>query len=204
MNKLLMKLEAVLGAGLLRLWRATLRVCVEGQPPESFPCVYAVPHRNILIMAMQRIGSDIAVMASSSRDGELIAGPLRHLGLITVRGSSTRQGAEALKEMIRLAKDHSLAITPDGPKGPVGTIQPGLFQLALLARVPVIPISAWVSREWVFNTWDKFRLPKPFSRIHVKYGRHITVSSREDFDSAERQLREEWKEMERSFGTGMP
>jgi len=191
-----MKIEARCGAWLLRLLNATLKWDVQNQPPNGHTCVYAFWHRNLLLLAMQRMFSNAVVMVSSSQDGELIAGPLKYLGYKTVRGSTTRHGSQALKQMIRLAKNHSLAITPDGPKGPVGMIQPGLFQLALLARVPIIPIVAHAEREWVLNSWDRFRVPKPFSRIKVSYGDPISVPSREEFAAAESQLRQAFRELE--------
>ncbi|HCX59803.1 MAG TPA: hypothetical protein DG355_04000, partial [Candidatus Cloacimonas sp.] len=62
----------------------------------------------------------------------------------------------------------SLAITPDGPKGPLGTIHPGMFQLALLARIPIVGVACHTNREWVFNSWDRFRFPKPFAKILIE------------------------------------
>ncbi len=199
MPEILMPLEAILGAGLLKLLRATLRITVQNQPSDDYRCVYAFLHRNLLLLTLHRINSQIAVMVSSSKDGELIAGPLKYLGYIPIRGSSTRQGSQALKEMVRLSRNHSLAITPDGPKGPLGTIHPGLFQLAFLAKIPIIPVSANVSKEWLINSWDCFRIPKPFSKLIVKYGEPIWVNHKEDFSLAETTLRQAWKQLDLSL-----
>ncbi|HOD60004.1 MAG TPA: hypothetical protein PKH17_04600, partial [Candidatus Syntrophosphaera sp.] len=73
MPEILMPLEAILGAGLLKLLRATLRITVQNQPSDDFRCVYAFLHRNLLLLTLHRINSQIAVMVSSSKDGELIA-----------------------------------------------------------------------------------------------------------------------------------
>ncbi|HPW24705.1 MAG TPA: lysophospholipid acyltransferase family protein [Candidatus Syntrophosphaera thermopropionivorans] len=196
MPEFLMKVEAVLGAGLLKLLRATLRIAVHNQPSDDYRCVYAFLHRNLLLLTLHRINSQIAVMVSSSKDGELIAGPLKYLSYIPIRGSSTHQGSQALKEMVRLSRTHSLAITPDGPKGPLGTIHPGLFQLAYLAKIPIIPVSANSSKEWLVKSWDRFRIPKPFSKLLVKYGEPIWVNNKEDFLEAEKALRESWKQLD--------
>lgn len=190
MHKILMKAEEYAGAWLLRLLNSTLRYTVHNRPPDDLPCVYALWHRDLLLLGLHRINTNVAVMISASQDGQLIAGPIRHLGYLPVRGSSSRKGSQALKEMVRLARDHSLAVTPDGPKGPVGSIQPGLFQIALLAKVPIIPVVAEASREWVFNSWDRFRCPKPFSRLTINYGEPIQVRDREEFQQAEMTLRE--------------
>lgn len=185
----MLHLEAVCGGWFLRLLRQTLRFDVQNQPPNNFPCVYVFWHRDLLLMTLQRIDSNGVVLVSSSQDGELIAGPLLRLGYKVVRGSSSRQGSQALQAMLRLAKTHSLAITPDGPKGPVGTIHPGLFQLAYLGRIPVIPVAVEVNREWIFRSWDRFRFPKPWARAQVRYGTPIPVLDKEDFSVVESQIR---------------
>lgn len=188
-HRFLLHLEAVCGGWFLRLLRQTLRFDVQNQPPNNFPCVYVFWHRDLLLMTLQRIDSNGVVLVSSSQDGELIAGPLLRLGYKVVRGSSSRQGSQALQAMLRLAKTHSLAITPDGPKGPVGTIHPGLFQLAYLGRIPVIPVAVEVNREWIFRSWDRFRFPKPWARAQVRYGTPIPVLDKEDFSVVESQIR---------------
>ncbi len=189
MNKLLFWLEAKLGAGLLRLLRLTLRIRIIDKNPPDQLCIYAFWHRNLLPLVLHRFGDPIAVVISSSKDGELIAGPARELGVIPVRGSTTRNGSEAMKEMLRLAKTNQLGITPDGPKGPAKTIQPGVLYIAYLAKIPIIPLVAECEREWVFNSWDRFRFPKPFSRVLVKYGAPIWLRDKDGFPKAEAELR---------------
>lgn len=193
MNKISRYIEAVAGGIFLRLLRASIRFEVENQPELDFACINAFEHRNLLLLALQRIDTNGAVMVSSSKDGEFLSGPLQRVGYVTVRGSSTRQGSQALKEMVRLAGKHSLAITPDGPKGPLGTIHPGLFQIAWLAKVPIIPIVAHTRQEWVFKSWDKFRFPKPFGKVKVIYGAPIYVADKERFQEAEQALRDAWE-----------
>ena len=185
----ILRLESKAAACLFRLLRKSLRFSVTGQPADNHPCVYAFWHRDLLILAIQRMYSGAAVLVSASQDGQLIAGPLAELGYQLVRGSSTRGGSQALKELVRLGRNHSLAITPDGPKGPTGTVHPGIFQVALLAAVPIIPIRVSCRREWLFKTWDRLRLPRPFARIKVEYGEHIWVRNRYDFPAAEALMR---------------
>jgi len=184
-----MRLEARLGALLLRFLKASIRWEVENQNPDSLRCIYFLWHRDLLILGTQRIGSGTAVMVSSSKDGELIAGPMKHLGYIPVRGSSSRQGVQALKEMIRLARTHTLAITPDGPKGPVRSIHPGVFEIAALGKIPIIAVATEAKHEWVLNSWDRFRVPKPFTKIKVRYSQPFYVQSREDFAQTESLIR---------------
>lgn len=185
----ILRLESIAAACLFRMLRRSLRFSVTGQPADDFRCVYAFWHRDLLILSIQRMFSGAVVLVSASRDGQLIAGPLAKLGYRLVRGSSTRGGSQALKELVRLGRNHSLAITPDGPKGPAGTIHPGIFQVALLASVPIIPVRVSCDRVWLFKTWDRLRLPRPFARIRIEYGEHIAVRNREEFPAAEATLR---------------
>lgn len=188
-NKILLRLEAFLGAWLLRLWRKTIRWKVTGQPPKNFPCVFAFWHRDLLILTMQQIDSNAVVMVSTSQEGELIAGPLSRLGYLPVRGSTTRQGSLALKKMLRLSQTRTLAITPDGPVGPPGFMHQGLFQISYLGKVPIIPIRVEARHIWNLPSWDRLRVPRPFTTIRVHYGEHIPVLGRADFSAAEAAIR---------------
>ncbi|HQQ67985.1 MAG TPA: lysophospholipid acyltransferase family protein [Candidatus Cloacimonadota bacterium] len=200
MSKLAFYLERKLAALLLRALRASIRFEVVNQPStEQEPVIYAFWHRNLMYCTLQRAGDPAVVMISSSKDGELIAGPVEELGFIPVRGSSTRQGSEALKGMLRWARTNPLAITPDGPKGPVGTIHPGLWQIAILARIPIVGVACDASREWTFNSWDRFRFPKPFAKVRIRYSEPISLESKADIPAAEEQLRKFLKEYDKLF-----
>ncbi|MDD4224346.1 MAG: lysophospholipid acyltransferase family protein [Candidatus Cloacimonetes bacterium] len=196
MPDFILRLEAVLAAWLLRLWRYTLRLEALDQPPDGYPCVYALRHRDLLLLALQRMDCGIAVMVSRSRDGELIARPLARLGFLPVRGSTSRSGSQALRTLVDLAQTRSLALTPDGPKGPAGSVQPGVLQLALLAGIPIIPVAARADRQWRLNSWDGFRIPKPFSKLTAVYGHQIRLGSREDFPAAASALRQAWQQLD--------
>ncbi|MDP2172362.1 MAG: lysophospholipid acyltransferase family protein [Candidatus Cloacimonadaceae bacterium] len=203
MPKILFYLEKKLAAWFLRALKKTLHFTVVNQNPDALRCVYMFWHRNLLIMALQRMWSGAGVLISSSKDGELIAGPISELGYKTVRGSSSRQGSKALKEMIRLSREVSLAITPDGPKGPVFTIHPGIYQIALLAKIPIIPIVAHADKEWIFNSWDRFRVPKPFAHITIYYGDPIYLTDKEQIPETERRIREFLDSTERQIMAGL-
>ncbi len=190
MVKFLFWLEKKLAAKFMLLLRRSIKFEVQNQEAsDDIKCIYMFWHRNLLILALQRIYRGAGVLVSSSKDGELIAGPLSELGYLPIRGSSTRQGSRAMKEMIRISQSNSLAITPDGPKGPPFTFHAGVFQIALLAKIPIIAVAAHTNREWLFNSWDKFRFPKPFSTITVFYSDPIWVTNKDDFPKAEAQIR---------------
>ena len=190
MTKTTLFLERKLAAFFFRLLRKSLRFTVTGQPEDGFPCIYVFWHRDLLLMTIQRINSGAAVLVSRSQDGELIAGPIGELGYKLVRGSSSRGGSEAIREMVRLGRENSLAVTPDGPKGPPGTIHPGIFQIAWLAGIPIIPTVPDCDKTWTFRTWDRLRLPKPFARIRIEYKAPISVAGKDGFAQAEELLRE--------------
>jgi len=199
MNKLLFYLERKIAAFLMRQLKKSLKYEVIDQPHDELKCIYMFWHRNLLLLCLQRLGDPITVLISPSKDGELIAGPVSELGYKTIRGSSSRDGFRALKEMIREAKEQQLAITPDGPKGPIGTINPGVFQIAYFAGIPIVPVAADSNREWVFNSWDRFRVPKPFARIRVIYGEPVYIRDRTDFATHTARLKAEMTKLEKEL-----
>ena len=200
MIKIFYYLERKLGALLLRLLRKTLKFEVINQETsDRIRCIYMFWHRNLLLMTLQRIDQGAAVMVSSSKDGEMIAGPLSELGYIPVRGSSSRKGSMAMREMIRMSKTISLAITPDGPKGPCYTFHPGLFQIAYLAKIPIVAVAVNANKEWLFKSWDKFRFPKPFAKLTMIYSDPIWVNNKEDIAIVEETIRSFLEEKETEF-----
>jgi lysophospholipid acyltransferase (LPLAT)-like uncharacterized protein len=180
----IMKAERKFGAFLLRLLRKTIRLNVINKPSDDFRCVFMFWHRNILLGTLHRIGSNACVVVSSSQDGELIAGPIEELGFVTARGSTTRQGSQAYRILLKMAKERQLAITPDGPKGPSGVIQPGVAHIAYMAKIPIVAIALHASKEWVFNSWDRFRFPKPFCTITALYSDPYYINTRAELDTS--------------------
>lgn len=106
-----------------------------------------------------------SMMISEHRDGSFIADAAHLLGIATSRGSSTRGGARAFLEMIRIARQgRSLGITPDGPKGPAEMVQMGTVQLAKKSGLPLRSVCYACKRHWRVNSWDRFYIPKPFTK----------------------------------------
>jgi hypothetical protein len=101
---------------------------------------------------------------------------LQHWGLGVLRGSSSSGGDAAFRDLIRVIRaGRSVAITPDGPRGPRERLKPGVLQLARVTGVPIVPLAAAASRAWWFVRWDRFLVPQPFARLHVAYGDPIHV-----------------------------
>ncbi len=139
------------------------------------PVIFAFWHRSLLACAHRFRNKDIAILISRSFDGELIARIVERLGFVAIRGSSSRGGAAGLRAMSEAYKaGHRCAITADGPRGPSQIAKPGAAQLAQLVGATwvgafyALPISAWT-----LNSWDKFLIPKPFSKVLVTFPPHV-------------------------------
>ncbi|GAV19787.1 hypothetical protein MMIC_P0745 [Mariprofundus micogutta] len=150
--------------------------------------LYAFWHaRLLMIPKMSRGGIWHGYMLiSSHRDGGFIADTIHLLGIETVRGSSTRGGAKAMLRMVRAVREEGrhLGITPDGPKGPREKVQKGTIQLAMKTGLPVVPVCYATSRYWRVNSWDRFYIPKPFTRGVFVIGDPVVVSEEDDFDES--------------------
>ncbi len=146
--------------------------------------IFAFWHGRLLPLSFTHRNQAIQVLASEHRDGELMGQIIRLLGFGHVRGSSTRGGARAIRELVsKLHEGFDLGITVDGPKGPKFVVKPGPLEIAKLSGAPIIPITTSSTRHWTFRSWDAFELPKPFSRVSVRYGEPVVVSA--DADAGE-------------------
>ncbi len=118
----------------------------------------------------------IAIMISRSRDGEMAARAVNILGWRAVRGSSSHGGRQALETIKCLAgQGYRIGHIVDGPQGPFGTVKPGLIRIAQYAGLPIVPTITSGQNLWIFNSWDRFMVPKPFSRVIIRFGSPIHV-----------------------------
>ena len=118
----------------------------------------------------------ISIMISQSKDGELISRIVNQLGWHPVRGSSSRGGGKALREVYTLAKKgYKIAHIVDGPRGPRGVVKPGLLIISKVSGMPILPTITSAEKKWVFNSWDRFMVPKPFSRVIIRFGNEINI-----------------------------
>ncbi len=154
------------------------------------PVIYALWHNNQVALACAHRGEKVHVIVSKSKDGEYIARVMERLGLIPVRGSSSRGGEQALREIMGvLEKGGQAGFTPDGPKGPVQSIQQGVIWAAQNTGVPVVAVGAASRRQMVFNSWDKFKVPLPFSHLVISHEKPFFISPDEKPDKAEEKVR---------------
>jgi lysophospholipid acyltransferase (LPLAT)-like uncharacterized protein len=173
-----------LGKRVLHFIGGTSRLTVHTAPEtrslleSDRPVIFAFWHRYQLLMAYEHRGRGVGVLVSRSRDGDLIAAVLERMGFRTARGSSSRGGGPALLELMNiLSAGGRVAVTPDGPRGPRGSVQPGVIFLAEKSGVPVVPL-AWAGGPVSeLRSWDAFLIPRPFGRYTVYFGAPLAFSS---------------------------
>ena len=143
---------------------------------EVYPGIFPFWHRCVLPATWIYRHQHPAVMTSRSRDGEFIARVIQRFGFIPVRGSSSRGGQRALLEMNQqLTEGNAVAFTIDGPRGPRYVAKKGPVLLAKMSGAAITAFYVAVEDAWVLNTWDGLVIPKPFSRIYVRFARKIFV-----------------------------
>ena len=154
--------------------------------------IYAAWHNQQLFLLYPYKGQKIAALISQSSDGEYIARVLPHFGMEAVRGSTTRGGARALIKLLQAArKGYRPMLTPDGPRGPIYTVQPGILFLAKKLGWPIIPVGTALSHKFKAGSWDKMRVPLPFGKTALTYGKAIWVKDEADFPRAAAELQAE-------------
>jgi hypothetical protein len=135
-----------------------------------------------------------AALISASRDGDLLTQAIHRFGFDVVRGSSSRMGASALLQLSQiLSKSGDVVITPDGPLGPAYELGPGLVFLAQKTGALILPMNIEYSSCWRLKTWDRFIIPRPFSRIRVVFGEPVKVAvteSAEEFEAERQRLQD--------------
>jgi lysophospholipid acyltransferase (LPLAT)-like uncharacterized protein len=165
------------GFRLLQLWARTLRYEIDDRTgivgrPVTENYIGALWHNRLLIFPLvlrrffpQRQG---AALISASRDGDLLADGVQRFGYDVIRGSSSRLGASAILQLTEvLASGRDVVITPDGPRGPAYELGPGIIFLAQRSGAAVLPMNLEYSRCWRLGSWDRFIVPRPFSKVRV-------------------------------------
>jgi len=194
-RRLDVRLAAFLGAWFLRFLHASVRMRYHGQEDvRGFEAagrryLLAAWHRHLVLMRWTYHGDKVTVLASRSKDGEIIVQTLRRLGVEPCRGSSSRGGVVGLRGLLRKAAEgYDVALTPDGPRGPVDVVQPGVILVAQVAGLPIVPVAYAATRQKILGTWDRMPLPYPFSTVHVVYGPTFTVDRGADVEQAALEL----------------
>jgi lysophospholipid acyltransferase (LPLAT)-like uncharacterized protein len=197
-----------LGYYLLRFYLSLLRIRVIGEEialgclTDYGRLIVAVWHQRFLsalayVTKFRRF--EPVIMISQSRDGELAARLADRLGLVPVRGSSSRGGTAALIAITEALKKYPAVIhIVDGPKGPKQVVKPGLISMAQVSGAVILPVIVSAKKAWVTGTWDRFLIPKPFSEVTIEWGQPFFVPR--DLDPARHE--ELRREIEKSLSEG--
>ncbi len=176
------------GFELYRLWARTLRLQVEDPHDvvgfvRQQPAIFAIWHNRLLMLprvfdpcfpTRQSYG-----LISASRDGDLIAQFIERSGYGTIRGSSSRKGMIALRQLVEtlVSGGGNVLVTPDGPRGPVYQVSQGIVFLAQKSGAPIVPIHMEYSSCWRLKSWDRFVVPRPFANLRAILGKPIHIAA---------------------------
>ena len=163
---------------LLRIWARSLRFQIDGPTYERLmkfnePTAIVLWHNRLFVSAEMfrryRSHRRLYALVSASQDGAWLAAFYRLVGIQPVRGSSSKFGREAARQLIEVMKEgHDVGITPDGPRGPMYTVEPGVLVVTRRNAAPMLLLGAKFSRAWQLKSWDRFYVPWPFSRVILR------------------------------------
>ncbi len=137
-------------------------------------CIFVLWHNRLFLTPFIRrkvfLDRNVMGLVSASKDGEMLARVMKSFQMGSARGSSSRKGASALREVHRgLETESDVAITPDGPRGPCYRVHPGAWKLSQLTGAPIVPIS-FNMKAFRLRSWDRFMVPIPFSKVEFIVG----------------------------------
>jgi lysophospholipid acyltransferase (LPLAT)-like uncharacterized protein len=194
-HPVLIRTLALFASWVIRWWMGTVRLRILSADGKAHPTdarrerhLYCFWHESLLFPTVVR-NRRLRVLISQHADGEFIARVCQHLGLATVRGSSTRGGGAALLALLRCSRDNHLAVTPDGPQGPRRRVQKGLAFLAAQTGLPVVPVGVGCEQGWRLHSWDRFLIPRPGATAYVLLGAPLHVPPGLDRKGLERHRR---------------
>lgn len=164
--------------------------------------IVAFWHNRLLMMPITLAGRQICIMNSQHRDGEIATRVAAKWGIRAVRGSATRGAVAGFLSLVRAYRaGYSLAVVPDGPRGPCYSAKVGVVHLARITGAPIIPVSFATDRLKRLRSWDRLMIPLPFARVVVSVGEPIEVARQADDAAVEahrRSLEERLNDLERS------
>lgn len=163
---------------LLKIWGRTLRFDASPEDVRAYmkkdvPVAIVLWHNRLFLAAeivrRYRQGRPAYALVSASQDGAWLTAFFSLAGLRTVRGSSSRLGREAATALVEVLKaGDDVGITPDGPRGPVYALKPGSIIVARRTRAPLLLVGAEFESAWNLRSWDRFYIPRPFSRVRMR------------------------------------
>ena len=194
LDRFLTQLAGLAGATAIRAWMSTLEYKAAfydtAVDPARSECqgrkIYLFWHEYILFPIYLRGHNNLTMLLSRHRDAEVLAEAAHHLGFECVRGSTYAGGRSALLELARKSRDMNLTITPDGPRGPRRRLAQGPVWLASKLGLPLVLLGLGYDRPWRLGSWDRFAVPRPFSRARGVIGPALHIPPNLDRDGIER------------------
>ncbi len=187
------KVTSFFASVLIRILGATWRMEIRGVEhleqarKMSDSVIFVSWHGRLLVLSWSHRGSKVYILASEHYDGDLMGKTIEWLGFGHLKGSTTRGGTRALRELRSLlGGGHDIGLTVDGPKGPRGKVQQGATELSRLASSAVLPVSDTARGRKIFGSWDRFQVPVPFARVIVEYGEPLIVPAGAGAEERER------------------
>ena len=176
-------LIGLIGPRLARIWGWSLRKRILSKDVEEKDgwvrppgLIVLVWHQRLFTLATSFPDTGFKTLVSPHADGEMLAKIVEGIGHDAIRGSTTRRSVAAIRELIRTNKEYvRIGITPDGPRGPPRRIQQGAIYLASKTGLPILITGIGLAKSWTFNSWDRYKLPKPFSRILLHMGALVEI-----------------------------
>lgn len=163
-----MSLKYKIVVNLLNLISKTWFFEIRGNIPAK-PSIIAFWHGTMLPVWKFFENRDSFAVVSLSKDGEILTNLLKIWKFTVIRGSSSKNGKEVLNEMIDLASKGYLLITPDGPQGPIYKMKAGAMISSIRSEVPIVLVGVITKKKKIFNSWDRFYLPMPFTKIILQF-----------------------------------
>lgn len=161
---------------LVSLISASMRIKIEGFPADPSRTIFCGWHGRSLVYTYALRNRGFWVIISQSRDGDIQNSIFERMGYRTIRGSTGRNGARAAVESIRALRDGgTMAMTPDGPRGPSGIVQPGVITMAQKSGAALIPTAVSVSPRKHARSWDSYMIPVPLGKCLILVGQPIYV-----------------------------
>jgi hypothetical protein len=192
-SPLLNQFGGLLGSAAIRAWMSTLDYKVAGYDPTGDPATEACQgqkififwHEYILFLIYLRGHCNLSMLLSRHRDAEILSYAAYHLGFEFVRGSTNRGGVTALRRLLEESRRKHLTITPDGPRGPRRQLAPGSVYLASKLGLPLVLFGLGFDRPWRAKSWDRFAVPRPYSRARCVMAPEILIPPNLDREGIE-------------------
>ncbi len=193
MNPILLKTAGLGASALIRSWMGTLDHKVAYYDPNIDPAyandgrrrIYIFWHEYILIPLYLRRNCNLTMLLSQHRDADVLEQVANVFGFECVRGSTYRGGVQAIRQMMDAGGHQNLTITPDGPRGPRRKLAQGAVYIASKLQFPLVIMGMGLQNPWRMRSWDRFAVPRPFSRSRIVVSGDIRVPPDADRETIE-------------------